>query len=223
MKVSKKKLFNYVKFICRIIIFIFAVVLFFTGGIVKNNTVNIVFLSTVWCFYVIGFIFKIIPNKFSSRGSQKIFKRYYIPSEALPKKEKNHLLLTIILWSSVNLVFGLLYIFGIFTKDIMVLLSLAYFICDSICILIFCPFRLWINKNRCCVTCRIYNWDCIMLVTPLIFIPHWITYILVGLALFILIEWEVIHYKHPERFSEKSNLALRCFNCKDKSCKCKNK
>ena len=223
MKISKYKLFNYVKFISRILIFIFAVILFFNGGILKNNTLNIVFLSIVWIFYFIGILFKLFPNKFSSTGSQKIFKRYYIPTNSEPKKENRHVVLIAALWIGANLIFGILYILKIFNEDIMILLSLAYFICDSICLLIFCPFRLWINKNRCCVNCRIYNWDCLMLVSPLIFIPHFITYILVVMAIIVLVQWEVIYHKHPERFSEKSNLAIRCSQCTKKSCRCKNK
>ena len=77
-------------------------------------------------------------------------------------------------------------------------------------------------KNKCCTTCRIYNWDYIMMFTPLLFLvakPGPILhYILIALALVILIIWEITYKIHPERFTENTNENLTCKNCKEKLC-----
>ena len=56
-------------------------------------------------------------------------------------------------------------------KYFLFMVGLAYGVCDIICILFFCPFQTWFMKNRCCTTCRIYNWDFAMLCTPFLLIP----------------------------------------------------
>ncbi|MBQ9750293.1 MAG: hypothetical protein IJV87_06925, partial [Clostridia bacterium] len=94
----------------------------------------------------------------------------------------------------------------------------AYGVCDMICILFFCPFQTWFMKNRCCTTCRIYNWDFAMMFTPFIFIPNVYTWSLLGFALALLARWEITVHKHPERFSEKTNACLSCKNCEEKLC-----
>lgn len=73
-------------------------------------------------------------------------------------------------------------------------------------------------KNKCCVTCRIYNWDYAMMFTPLLFIPSLFNWSLLALAIALLIKWEWIYHRHPERFYEESNDALRCANCREHLC-----
>jgi hypothetical protein len=99
------------------------------------------------------------------------------------------------------------------------MIGLAYGVCDIICILFFCPFQTWFMKNRCCTTCRIYNWDFAMLCTPFLLIPGFYAYSLLAVALLILARWEVTYKLHPERFSERTNESLRCANCTEKLCK----
>ena len=100
----------------------------------------------------------------------------------------------------------------------MVLLSIFYSVCDMICILFFCPFQTWMMKNKCCSTCRIYNWDYIMMFTPLLVVDNPYAKCLVGLSLLLLIRWELNYFMHPERFYEETNCALSCANCKEKLC-----
>ena len=38
------------------------------------------------------------------------------------------------------------------------MVSVFYFLCDYVCILIYCPFQSHIMHNKCCVNCRIYGW-----------------------------------------------------------------
>ena len=63
--------------------------------------------------------------------------------------------------------------FDIIDEGVLWLVCLFYGVCDMICILFFCPFQSWFLKNKCCCTCRIYNWDYAMMFTPLFFIYLW--------------------------------------------------
>ena len=74
-------------------------------------------------------------------------------------------------------------------------------------------------KNRCCTTCRIYNWDYAMMFTPLLFIPNIYTWTLLGTALGLLLQWEIKRRRFPERFSPCSNEFLSCANCTEKLCR----
>ena len=95
--------------------------------------------------------------------------------------------------------------------------KVAFYVCDLLCVLIWCPFRL-IMKNKCCTTCRIFNWDHLMMFSPSIFIGGFYALSLVCMAVLCFIVWEVAVLVFPERFSEITNEALRCNNCTDKLC-----
>ena len=115
-------------------------------------------------------------------------------------------------------IFGALHMTGILDDGIMILLCSVYSICDMICILFFCPFQTWFMKNKCCCTCRIYNWDYAMMFTPLFFVEKEYTWSLLVLSILLLVRWEITFYRHPERFSENTNDYLKCANCSEKLC-----
>jgi hypothetical protein len=66
-------------------------------------------------------------------------------------------LLVLLAWVILNLFVGALYFAGVINQNILVLISMFYFLSDMICVLIYCPFQMIFMKNRCCVTCRIFN------------------------------------------------------------------
>ena len=143
------------------------------------------------------------------------------------QKKSNHQTLRLIgmlalvvalVWIGFNAIFGALYMAGIFDDGIMLLISCAYSVCDMICILFFCPFQSWFLKNKCCCTCRIYNWDYAMMFTPLFFVRKPYTWGLLDFSIALLIRWEVTFYRHPERFSDQTNDYLQCSNCTEKLC-----
>ena len=167
-------------------------------------------------------ILRFLPNKIESMGCQKIFKNNYrepkdIVVERKFKFEKS-VIVVLIVWILFNLIFGILFWTNVIDAGILILLSLTYGVCDMICILFFCPFQTWIMKNKCCNTCLIYNWDFAMMFTPLLFIPHWATITLGVVGLTLAIVWEIVRFKHPERFYEIFNDSLKCINCKEKLC-----
>lgn len=175
-------------------------------------------------------VFRFFPTKHESIGNQKLFKVNYIPTQdkitlnVKPRKQGwARTLLVFGAWTLLNTVFGVLYFTGVFTADILVLISLAYSVCDLICIMFFCPFQAWMMKNKCCTTCRIYNWDYPMMFTPLLFLlakpKPVLHYVLLGAALAVLLIWEISYKKHPERFAENTNDRLACKNCNEKLCR----
>jgi len=138
------------------------------------------------------------------------------------KRELNRgALLVLLAWVILNLFIGTLYFTGMINQNVLVLISMFYFLSDMICVLIYCPFQQLFMKNRCCVTCRIFNWDSIMLCTPLLFLPCWFSLTLCAFALILLVRWEIVFNRHPERFSERFNLSLRCAGCREKLCRMK--
>lgn len=95
----------------------------------------------------------------------------------------------------------------------LLLCSVLFYVGDLVCILIWCPFRDIFMKNQCCTKCRIYNWDTIMLILPVLYIPGFFSYSLLLGALVVVGNWELAHLRHPERFYSVSNAALQCGNC----------
>ena len=195
-----------------------------------TNALTLIVVGFITLSFVGEMIERFIPSKTSSMGSQKQHLRNYRPtSESKPELQSWKVtLLVFISWIALNSIFGVLYFLEIIDQGILMLISLFYSVSDMICILYFCPFQTWIMHNRCCTTCRIYNWDFPMMFTPLVFIivtktesgymvnPFALVLVLTALAL--LLKWEITYHNHPERFSEKTNLSIRCENCQEKLC-----
>ncbi|MDO5558610.1 MAG: hypothetical protein Q4F95_03330 [Oscillospiraceae bacterium] len=192
----------------------------------KRVTVNI--FNHKHIFVLIGIIFAVemvmrfFPSGLESMGNQKQFNCNYEPLKRNTSENGHHdrsHLIVAVSWIIVNSVFGCLYLTEIISASVLILISLFYSVCDIICILFYCPFQEWIMKNKCCGTCRIYNWDYAMMFTPLVFIKNIFTWGLFGLGAALLIQWEIIYHRHPERFSEKSNANLSCVRCNERLCR----
>ena len=177
-------------------------------------------IYVTWAVFVVEMIFRFFPSKYESPGCQKQFARNYIKSGQtdIVIPDNNATVLVALIWVVFNASFGALHMVGILDDGIMILLCSAYSICDIICILFFCPFQTWFLKNKCCSTCRIYNWDYAMMFTPLFFVRKSYTWSLLVLSVALLVRWELTFYLHPERFSEKTNDYLQCKNCTEKLC-----
>jgi len=175
----------------------------------------------VWILFVVEMILRFFPARLESMGCQKQFKRNYAPvsPEAIPTNQSWRVTaLVAIIWLSLNGLIGLCYYLGWLDRGALLLIAIGFSVCDIICILFFCPFQTWFMKNRCCTTCRIYNWDFAMMFTPLVLVPHPFTWSLFGLGLALVIHWEVTHHRHPERFYEETNCTLSCANCEERLC-----
>lgn len=185
-----------------------------------------IFMLVVWMVFMAEMIFRFFPSRFESMGYQKQFKRYFIPDEtakSLGKAVRERQLINVLIiagiWILLIAGIGALYYSGVIGKAGLVLIALFFAVCDIVCILFYCPFQSLIMKNRCCLGCRIYNWDYFMMLLPLVFIKSFYTWSLVGVALLLFFRWEVSYYTHPERFSDQTNKALQCTQCSELLCK----
>lgn len=184
-------------------------------------------LHVLWCIWIGDMLSQLIPVKaYISIGSQKVFSSRFKPAKEkinyanLKKYIKDTTAAAykvMIIWITLNALIGFLYARGIISAAVVVLISIFFYVCDLICVLIWCPFRL-IMHNKCCTTCRIFNWDHLMMFSPLIMVKSFFSWSLVALSLLIWIVWEICVFTYPERFWENSNTALKCSECTDKLC-----
>jgi len=188
------------------------------GGFERNHGI----LSVIWLVFAVEMLLRFFPSSLESMGCQKQFARNYVPTgvdtESVVVQSPKRTFAVAAAWFALNGAIGVLYFLKIIDAGILLLIALAYSVCDMICILFFCPFQTWFMKNRCCTTCRIYNWDFAMMFTPLIFVRSWYARTLVGLSLLLLLQWELRLHRYPERFSERTNKCLNCANCEEKLC-----
>ncbi len=184
-------------------------------------------LHILWIIWVIDMISQLIPvRKHLPLGSGKHFKENFKPimDKINYKALREYIISTtksaykvFIIWSTLILVLGMLYKCSLLTESHLFLISVLFYVCDLICVLIWCPFRL-IMKNRCCTTCRIFNWDHLMMFTPLLFINSFYSVSLLIMAFAVWTVWELCVMMYPERFWEQTNTALKCSECTDKLC-----
>lgn len=193
----------------------------YSGVTVIDKVENMpVIIYITWAVFALEMIMRFFPSKYESPGCQKQFARNYIKSGStdISIPDNNAAVLVALIWIVFNGIFGALYMADVLDDGIMILLCSAYSICDIVCILFFCPFQSWFMKNKCCSSCRIYNWDYAMMFTPLFFVRKSYTWSLLALSVALLIRWEITFYLHPERFSENTNNYLKCANCSEKLC-----
>lgn len=217
---SKISYMHCVKLFVRSILFLLVLIFYILGRASELKDFHALPIF-VWVFFVVEMILRFFPSNWESMGCQKQFKRNYKAKgqNVRPTNQSwKRTALVAGIWILLNSTIGLLYFAGIFDKGVLLLISIGFSVCDIICILFFCPFQTWFMKNRCCVSCRIYNWDFAMMFTPLVFIPSIYTYSLLGCALALLLRWEIAYRKYPERFSIETNTCLDCSNCKEKLC-----
>lgn len=184
-------------------------------------------LHLLWLVWVFDMLDQVFPvRKQLPLGSQKLFKLRFRPVREIIDRDaiKRQIIATtrsaykvLLLWVVLLVAIGLLHHGGLLDDGGLFMLSVVFYVCDLICVLIWCPFRLMM-KNRCCTTCRIFNWDHLMMFSPLMFVNGFYTHSLVLLALAAWLVWEICVLLYPERFWERSNAALTCAACTDKLC-----
>lgn len=188
-------------------------------------------LHVLWGIFMIMMLQHIIPHKYLSmayfKGDVKTFNEVegYSRLDLLEFVQQMNVRAWIVMlvWLSFNAVFAVLYLFKVIGAADMLMLTVFFYLCDYICILIFCPFQSFIMHNKCCINCRIYDWGYFMMFTPMLFIKNFFSWSLFFTALIVLIKWEVGYAKHPETFWFGSNKHLQCANCNEKLCIIKNR
>ena len=221
------------RLVCRCFIFIFLVLLLIFDPsqftVLQNDNFFRKFslLHLMWLLWMIDMICQLFPvQKKIALGSHKLFKVRFRPADEKINFHalRNYIISTtkaaykvFILWGAMLVVLGVLHRIGVLSDAALFMVSAAFYVCDLICVLIWCPFRLMM-KNRCCTTCRIFNWDHMMMITPMMFIGSFYSRSLLFMALLVWLIWELCVMMYPERFWEMSNTALQCSECTDKLC-----
>lgn len=222
-----------IKLIARIVILLATIVLYFVTpdqfDIVEgwNFFKKLSIFHILWAVWVFDMVTQLLPVKNIALGSQKLFKEKFRPViNMLLDKERlmQYIKSTnkaagkvMALWLSLVAALSALKHFKVIESKHLFLVTVAFYVCDLICVLIWCPFRLMLG-NKCCTTCRIFNWDHFMMFTPMLWVGSFFSISLIALALIDFVVWELNVYLHPERFWEHSNLSLKCSECTDKLC-----
>ena len=181
----------------------------------------------LWAVWIVDMVFQVIPaRKIIPIGSQKHLRAHFIRAKEKINKDalKSYIVSTtksayrvMLLWIALLAVISSMYYAGVLSKSHLLMISILFYVFDLICVLIWCPFRLMMG-NKCCTTCRIFNWDHFMMFSPIVFMGGFFSLSLFAFAVAVLIVWEVCVFLYPERFWEKSNMALKCSECTDKLC-----
>ena len=231
MSVTRKKYI--VRLVLRCLVLVLCAVLFFTAPEIFTVLEGMNFfrsfglLHILWVIWVIDMIQQIVPIKNKlPLGSMKLFASRFRPIRDKINYQalRDYIVTTtraayrvFLLWCALLAVIGGLYYGGVLTKSMLFLISVTFYVCDLICVLIWCPFRLMM-KTRCCTTCRIFNWDHLMMFSPMVFMGGFYALSLFLISVLAWLVWELCIMMYPERFWDKSNLALRCSECTDKLC-----
>ena len=184
-------------------------------------------MHLLWLVWVCDMVEQLWPvGKHVALGSQKLFRFRFRPILERVSKDalKQHILhasrsafWVLVLWGALVAAIGFLRSANVIGDIGLFIITLVFYVCDLICVLIWCPFRL-IMKNRCCTTCRIFNWDHLMMFSPLLFMRGFYSWSLLVMAIAVWLVWEGCILIYPERFWEQTNAALQCANCTDKLC-----
>lgn len=230
---SKIRKVYFTKLVARITILLTSIILYFYApsqfDVIEgwNFFKKFSVFHLLWGAWVFDMISQLFPVKNIALGSQKLFKIKFKPviDKILNKDKLKEFIVNtnkaagkvLTLWASFIAVISALKHFKIIENKHLFLISIAFYVCDLICVLIWCPFRLMLG-NKCCTTCRIFNWDHMMMFTPMLLVGSFFSISLLVLGIIDLVIWELMIYLHPERFWEHSNMALKCSECTDKLC-----
>ena len=186
-------------------------------------------LHVIWAIWIVDMTAQLIPaGGYSAAGSLKQFGRYYKPARDPIEQTRLRRFFwensldsanVLVVWIMIITGIGVLKTTGLFGEKELLLAAVVFYVLDMTFILFWCPFQVWILKNRCCTTCRIYNWDHMMMFSPLVFIAGFYGLSLFGLSMVSFLVWEWCFVRHAERFSDDTNLALRCGSCTDGLCR----
>ena len=230
-RVSPMRKAYILKFIGRIMVLLFCIWLGLKRplefDILQNFTGRFSILHVLWFLWMSDMVLQLVYVKgHVPLGSQKLFRQRYIPVKGgfdghklrdyIRKRTKSAYQVFIVYGIGIAAL-GLLKKFGILNDIGLFVICAAFYVCDLICVLIWCPFRLMMG-NRCCTTCRIFNWDHLMMFSPLIYMGGFFAISLVVMSLAAWLVWELCIMMYPERFWHNSNAALKCSQCTDKLC-----
>ena len=185
----------------------------------------------LWFLTVLILLKRLIPALNHKINLGKIYGRNYVSAGEDSDKKRQRLseytkkinfgaIRTAIYWTMLVLTIGFWRLSGLLDSKWLIVIVIFFIFMDRFCAVIWCPFKA-IIQNKCCNTCRINNWGYLMAFSPLIFIPSFWTYSIIFLSVVIIVQWEYLYHKYPERFYELYNAKLMCKNCANKCARVK--
>jgi len=177
----------------------------------------------LWLLVILILIKRLVPKINSRINLGKIYERNFLPAGEDNPKKQNKLkayakkmnfgaIRTAIYWTALVLMMGFWHIAGMLDTMWLCIIVGFFIFMDEFCATVWCPFQ-EIVQNKCCNTCRINNWGYLMAFSPLVYAPSFWTYSILVLSAAIIVQWEYIFYRYPERFYELYNANLMCKNC----------
>ncbi|MBO7218474.1 MAG: hypothetical protein J6V40_00660 [Clostridia bacterium] len=218
--------------IFRLVLSVVIIVFYVVDGESLTYNLNEVFsfnvMTLVWLVFILEILYRFFPT--DNVGISKVYKKNYIEKPYNPtmlhEAKKHDVYGALIMFGLLVVMMAAvttLYLTHIIDKGIVLIIVLALWVLSEICVELFCPFSYLFFKKKCCNKCRFYSWDYFLMFCPLIFIGSVFTYIIVLFAFALLMFWEVVYIKYPQRFYDISNESLACTSCTNKNCKYKNK
>lgn len=195
----------------------------------QSIAIGITPLHVLWLVFMVMMLYHLFPYDKLSMALRKARKEVYVEVPGYSELEllryvqdqNRKAWIIMLVWLAGNSVIGGLHLAGILDVSDLLMISVFFFLCDYICILFYCPFQSCIMGNKCCINCRIFDWGHFMMFTPMLFIKSFFSWSLFVTSFVVLIHWELVYAKHPERLWSGSNQVLQCRNCKDKTCQMK--
>ena len=231
IKASPMRKTYILKFIGRCMAFVFCVCVAFVKpqefDVLQDFTGRFSILHALWFVWMVDMLLQVFYVKnHVPLGSQKLFRQRYLPVKGgfdahelkayIGRRTKSAYQIFIIYAVGIAAL-GLLKKIGILSEIWLLVICAAFYVCDLICVLFWCPFRIFM-KTRCCTECRIFNWDHLMMFSPLVFVDGFYAKSLLWMSIGVFLLWEYRIMAYPERFWEGSNEALQCSACTDKLC-----
>lgn len=227
----------FIKLAIRVAVFVGILVVYLThkewliAFMTQSIAMGITPLHVLWLGFMLMMLYHLFPHDKLSMALRKATKEVYVEVPGYSELEllkyvQNQNIkawIVMLVWLGVNCIVGGLHLLEILDASDLLMITVFYFLCDYICILFYCPFQSGIMKNKCCVNCRIFDWGHFMMFTPMLFIKSFFSWSLFVMSFIVLIHWEIVYAKHPERFWSGSNQVLKCKNCKDRTCQIKNR
>lgn len=186
-------------------------------------------LHIFWAMWMVYLIAKILPwRRLHNRSEFRQFAASFAARVPFPSREviKKHVhkanmqaLRSAVAWLSLTFFIGLMRKLHVIHERGLVILTGIFYVCDLICVIYYCPFQHLLMKNSCCGTCRIHNWDAIMMFTPMAFTDGFFGLSLFTLSAVVFLLWEIRFHLHPERFLQITNANLSCAYCTEHLCK----
>lgn len=219
MKWIKQYYFTVERFFYIILVLLF--VFDFILKLMPTYFYKVLFISILGYFVIQQILFETVLYRYDGAFHYKGSKKHFVQTKETSSKSVSRKGIKTVIFVYMLYLCALFYL----TKEhllswpIFMSGGCAVLLLNNIFIHIKCPIQTYILRDvTCCANCHISAWDYYIFSSGLIFAPisgclQYFCFVLCVLSFVRLFYWERSVYKHPERFSAKTNKAVLCVNC----------